>query len=352
MDSRLRYIPTKLLSAPEPYGVGYDVAIKGSRLEMLEILVGVVTNNHDYEHIMISLEELAVTPDNMSFLGRLLEMKSDSLGAFAERLLVRAIESGRSPALVKMLLSHGADANNIDTRDSNCSLLEIACTNEHYAIAELLFEYGADVHAETISTDESLLTEAVLSQSPDLVRLLLSHGAGVNIIVKSEGGKTEESLLARAVLMADEEIIEILLSYGAKVNLKQSAKDVSPLTRALQEGNEEMIRKLLDYEATSNQMEFPRLDGVVHCNFDLAKRLFHCAVASLKQWKDVIVSAFIWTAWKGDVRNLQHLVDLQPKVFEELKQKPWLLYEATAFGADTEFHVDCEGSLSVCCCGR
>lgn len=118
-------------------------------------------------------------------------------------------------AKVRLLLSKGAKA---DARSQlgRTSLLIAAAYDGATEAARLLIEKGADVNARDKS-GMSVLEQAASSNNIEVVRLLLAKGADVNTV--DEGGFTA---LMAAAANGDRNaaLVKLLLDHGAAVNVK------------------------------------------------------------------------------------------------------------------------------------
>lgn len=99
--------------------------------------------------------------------------------------------------------------------------LSLAAFEGNVPIVTLLIQSGADVNAEDHIFGETALDNAVTFHYPQVVTLLLTHGA--NIEFKDTGGTTA---LQRAVMADDPDMVALLLEHGANVN----AQDVEGKT--------------------------------------------------------------------------------------------------------------------------
>ena len=97
--------------------------------------------------------------------------------------------------------------------------LGLAAFTGHLAIAEFLLAQGAFVNfASPNDSQFTALTGAVANGDPEVVKLLLMHGADPNHVY--EGGAF--SPLLAAASEGKKEIVELLIQHGANVNLKGS----------------------------------------------------------------------------------------------------------------------------------
>jgi len=112
---------------------------------------------------------------------------------------------------VQQLLSQGVDINSRNRM--GWSLLRTAIQNRQQAVVELLIAKGADVNAKDNSGQTPLLV-AVNTGQKDVVELLITKGADVNIM----GGRGDNalSLAKKGRLPNHPEIVELLLKHGAE----------------------------------------------------------------------------------------------------------------------------------------
>jgi ankyrin repeat protein len=98
---------------------------------------------------------------------------------------------------------------------------------------QLLIDHGADVNVKSSSNrGQSLLHEAVLSQSCEMAKILLQSGADVNAV-----DNYEETALIYACQYDDQfppsEMVQILLSHGADANVGYSRNGCTALLQAM-----------------------------------------------------------------------------------------------------------------------
>jgi ankyrin repeat protein len=130
--------------------------------------------------------------------------------------------------VAQMLLKHGADVN---TQQNNLSTpLHLAAARGDFDVAQMLLQCGADVNSENSSSNTPL---QLVSFRPNLVRLLLEHGAEVN--------SGQLTALHRASHSLDPETVRLLVKHGANVNV-QDGDGYTPLYHVLQFHNKDEDR--------------------------------------------------------------------------------------------------------------
>jgi ankyrin repeat protein len=257
------YLPTISSSASPDHKSNSYLAIRGSQLELLKSMIGLLSNDHYSGYLGNNLKELTEDPQNLGFLTRLLSIKQDSICAFAEKLLPWAVRENCSPALVSAIISSGADVDYVDP-----------------------------------------------------------------------GGET---LLGHACLSGNDTVIELLLENGFDVD-SQNEWGYSPLYHA-SACSDEVVSKLLDRGFKYGDRLPSPLDMAKARPEELAGRLIQCAMESSTFSSAYMIGAFIEAAYWQNVDTLDRLARLQPETFRQLKETPWLLFEAAAFFEFEEFDV-------------
>ncbi len=106
----------------------------------------------------------------------------------------------------------------------------------------------------------------------DAAKVLLEHGAEVNVTDKSRFGNTA---LDAAVAANHADVVRVLLAAGASANARD-ASDYTPLHKAAQNGNLEIVRMLLEHGADATAV---RKGG--GAPFDEAEAKGHADVAEV-----------------------------------------------------------------------
>ncbi|KAH6884574.1 ankyrin repeat-containing domain protein [Thelonectria olida] len=138
-------------------------------------------------------------------------------------------------AITKALLDSGADVNVAGRKPYNygsfqaehASPLNAAIANKHPDVVKLLLEHGADVN-QTVDECRSALVLAVKLKDQSLVRVLLKAGADVHRLIWCG------TVLTEAAEHDHLGIVEDLLAAGAKVDVGQGLW-INPVKRALEE---------------------------------------------------------------------------------------------------------------------
>jgi uncharacterized protein len=158
-------------------------------------------------------------------------------------------------------------------------------------MAEALLKAGADPNAKLPSGTTILMT-AARTGNPDIVRMLIEHGADVN----AKGDQYGETALVWAVSENHPEAAQVLIAHGADVNARSSElkheKDRfglegvltilphgswTPLMYAARQGSLDAARTLVDAGANLNLTDLDRttalLFAIINGHYDTAAML-------------------------------------------------------------------------------
>ena len=145
--------------------------------------------------------------------------------------------SQRSTRCVKMLLEHGADAN--DCRVEIGRPLTDAIETDQQEVVRMLLERDADANG-CGATREIGLTAAIRKGRQEVVTMLLQHGADANG-GKAELGRPLSGAVSRHPCLED--IVRLLLAHGPDPGGSSCHR---PLPAAIRARNEAAVRLLLD----------------------------------------------------------------------------------------------------------
>jgi len=141
------------------------------------------------------------------------DVSERSLGCQWDTPLLLALRSTlntqRGPEVVRILLTHGADPDDRDVEGTSC--LELAAQMDRADLLQMLIEAGADVDAQNRSGETALFS---CSRSPRCAEALARAGADLDL--QSRGGATA---LLRAVEAGSVDTVRVLLSHGAALDI-------------------------------------------------------------------------------------------------------------------------------------
>lgn len=158
----------------------------------------------------------AVLNGDSQKVDRLIELGADvnaPLGYLGSPLALAASE--RSVAMLESLLRKGAKVDLLfDRKCDYQNALDAAIRHNHLGAMEILIERGADVNFQLNGWNP--LLQAMSGGWTEGIECLISRGAEVNMILSGEYG----SVLIAAVARRRPEVIKLILQHGADVNLR------------------------------------------------------------------------------------------------------------------------------------
>jgi ankyrin repeat protein len=208
--------------------------------------------------------------------------------------LFDAIRNGDAATVASLI---AADPSLMASRQNGISPILFAVYNGHADVAQLLVEHGArpsfgeacalgdtESALQMLDADPSLLDSfsddgfpavglAVFFRHPDLARVLIERGAGVNA---SSRNAFRVAPVHAAAATRDAEIMQLLIDHGADVNARQQL-GYTALHTAAQLGDQIMLDLLLaagaDPRAAGEDGKTPADLAAAHGHTDIAKRL-------------------------------------------------------------------------------
>lgn len=234
-----------------------SLAIRGTQLEILKYLIGMVSNGHNAFYTSEKIWILAQDQRNLEYLSRVLTSGEFTVRAFREKILFIALgdpnlKIAPSLNLMNVVLDSGADINAKDVTGS--LLINRALHN----LARCGYSYYND------------------GRSLDYLEIVLA------LINRGACWATGCTDTCSAIGCTDTHSgLEILIDCTARKTLYKAA---------------DWIPKI-------------RLDCL-----------------------NITVKTYVWTAYLGSVDIFEHLSHLTPAILATLKESPWLLFEAAAFG--------------------
>lgn len=167
--------------------------------------------------------------------------------------LLKAASEGNAEA-VRAVLAQGADAN---ARNMNgMTALMKGIDEKHPDVVQVLLDHGADVNLampqQGYDAGYTALVVAVKRRHVGIVQLLLNHGA--NVSARTGEGSTALTLAATDRLAEESvrcQIMELLLAHGAKIDATDDF-GMTPLMYAASNDHSAMAQLLLDRGAEVN----------------------------------------------------------------------------------------------------
>lgn len=117
----------------------------------------------------------------------------------------------------RLLVEAGADAAGANAL--GVVPLSLACTNANAAMVDLLLAAGADPSA-AVGTGETALMSCARTGNAEAVAALLAAGAGVNAAESEEN----QTALMWAVAQRHPDVVQVLLDHGAEVHRRSSVR--------------------------------------------------------------------------------------------------------------------------------
>ena len=181
-----------------------------------------------------SLLEKAIDLYYIDIVYSLLKHADDSLIVPDQSTLLFSACDSDHLELAKMLLKRGADVNEW-RKDSEgwATCLHIASRHGHMPLMRSLIEYGAPVNTVHFSNDSPII-DAAVNGKIDAVRLLLDHGADVDLVKSESEDIGYGTALSCACAYNYVEVAELLLDHGADINFTNQDGN-TPLLVALLE---------------------------------------------------------------------------------------------------------------------
>jgi ankyrin repeat protein len=174
---------------------------------------------------------------------------------------LRAAGFGNNLAIVKLLLSAGADINYPAAPKGGRTLLQKAVWNGNLRTIRYLIDQGADINAPPSHSDGyTALQVAARRGHMEVVKLLLALGADINSAPSRNGGTTAlEASATYKPPSARAELFQLLLDQGATINRPKAQRHYRNWSSALtilvkNSAGEDLIRSALSAGADINEL--------------------------------------------------------------------------------------------------
>lgn len=167
---------------------------------------------------------------------------------------------------VKFLIDNGADVNRPAYWETP---IGVAAYNGYVKIAEILIKHGADVNVQA-EDGVTPLVNAILTNKPEMVDLLLSNGANPNYVLPDTG----ESPIIIAARNGNTKMVDSLINDGANVNYLDSGS-LTSLDWAMIRNHSDCAEILINKGAliTENRSNRPMMIALFRKNFKIAQLL-------------------------------------------------------------------------------
>ena len=186
------------------------------------------------------------------------DKEAASAPSIGSEALFTAIEKS-DVEMVRLLVEAGADVNAAEGFGRSTPLLD-AVEQSDVEIVRLLLEAGADVNAPAGFGGNTALHEAVENGDAEMVKILVAAGANVEA-----EGFMRRTPLSLAAEEGATEIVQILLGPGPVADTSEDGEDKKPpsqsaigsepLFTAIEKGDVEMVRLLVEAGADVNAAE-------------------------------------------------------------------------------------------------
>jgi ankyrin repeat protein len=181
--------------------------------------------------------------------------------SFAQSPLVEAVKTGNLTTVKQLVKQGNTDINQADS--SGHTSLMLASREGYVSIAKILLKQKPDINLQNYFGENALML-AVQGGHTEMVKLLLKHGANQQLTDRKGWNAL---MLCRSHTMA-----ALLLKNGAAINHQTPAAGITALMVAAEEGNELMVKLLLQSGANSattskeglNAAEYARRRGHEH----------------------------------------------------------------------------------------
>ena len=209
------------------------------------------------------------------------------------------------PDLARVLIEAGAKVN-VQNSGSLTPLHNAALFGSPETV-EYLLEQGAEPEGKAVLVGVPPLVMAVTRGESRSVAALLNHRADVNAL-----GSDGETALARAAVLGATDVARILIEHGARVNVRFAKVNHLPLHAAAAHGFLPLIQLLLengaDVEARDASGFTPLLDAAEQGRTQAIRLLFN-AGAKIDTTNTVGRSALWLAAARGHVESVAYLLN-------------------------------------------
>ena len=177
-----------------------------------------------------------------------------------------------APKNTRKSSSKGKVSGNVKTTNIEMKLWQYSREGKYDDLLQLFStNHNISVYINSIDSDKrTALSYATQNKHIRCVKLLLDHGANVNVLAAAFGFTP----LFNASSCGSYDIMSLLLDYGADVNMKTKDRGHTPLHVAANYGNIKCLELLLDRGANINMACDSDKNTPLH--IAIASEMFHC----------------------------------------------------------------------------
>lgn len=188
-------------------------AVEEGLTDFIDILIKYNVNLNNLNEDGQTALFLAIDYNNFEISEKLLKAGADVnvIDNHGISPLFIAVENGNID-LVKLLLNYGANINYICPNGFNLLMFAIDCN--YYNLAQLLLDHGINVNFVNNSNDTALILALSKRANKNFVENLVKKSKNLNVV-----NSNNETALSIAVENSDFNIVKLLLDHGADVNV-------------------------------------------------------------------------------------------------------------------------------------
>ncbi|XP_039432348.1 uncharacterized protein LOC120415041 [Culex pipiens pallens] len=219
---------------------------------------------------------------------------------------LHAVATGGSSEILESLLEKNIDINGKWGEDEVTPLFQ-ACFYKHSNIVKLLLEHGADVNLGTCN-GYMPIHQAARNDCTEIMELLVSKGANINCTTTDNG----HTPLFEATLHNAKHAVKLLLDMGANAELNDTKEGKSPLQIAAETDKFEILSILVNHGDSVHRAK-PELTGVNAVPKGVSKEVVDFLqerdIRINSQRKHVAITPLFQACSEGNLSFVQLLLD-------------------------------------------
>jgi len=247
-----------------------NLAIIKKNYEIVNILLDKkanidIENTEKKSSLYLAIENF--DDSNLDLIKKLISEKTINLVAKDNdtplSLAMYSNKDGKKTNIIKTLIDSKANINYVNPIRG--SMLNLAIVSENTELVDYLLERKADVNLKSGEERLTPLQMAAIMDNNEIIDRLIKMGADIN--------QHDSNPLVQAI--ENYEIVEKLL--GLNINVKNTSNGEDPFTEAINKGNPEIVRILLeknvDINKKNNEGEIPIIKAIENKDVEIIKLL-------------------------------------------------------------------------------